>query len=450
MPSAQKLDTHHKALTLNLDACAFGSFAEIGAGQEVAHWFFLVGGASGTVAKTISAYDKEVSDDVYGSGSRYVSRQRLEAMLDKEWAQLLAQLGKTRGPQTRFFSFVDTVSTRNFAGTNDPHGWVGLRFQLQPGGPPNEVLLHINMRDPANVLQQEAIGILGVNLIYTAFYELQTEESFLAGLAQDVVKERIEIDYMDLRGPAFENWDRRALLAHLVSAGFAEAAFFPTKGPSVPPTEALYKKAVVLAPGYFGHVDPDHSQVHMRLLASPIQQLRRELGESKAAPAGLFCLTVASFTPDEPAPEVPDLLSRIAALLAAGGDVLLFRQRELYHMTSLVNRYTQAPVRFVAGVSLIIRAFEDIYGNLEGRLLEALSRLFAQNVRIYAYPMAATELRERLKGVSAGGWEWSETNGLVSASQLRRAPPLGHLFAYLLASNFLVPMQVLASLKADA
>ncbi len=450
MPSTEKLDTHHKALTLNLNASAFGSFAEIGAGQEVSHWFFVVGGASATVAKTISAYDKEVSDDLYGSGSRYVSRQRLEAMLDREWAQLLAQLNKTRGTQTCFFSFVDTISARNFAGTNDPHGWVGLRFQSQPGGPPNDVLLHINMRDPANVLQQEAIGILGVNLIYTAFYELQTEESFLAGLAQDVVKERIEIDYVDFRGPAFERWDRRTLLAHLVGAGFAEAAFFPAKGPAVPPTEALYKKAVVLAPGYFGHGDPSHSQVHMRLLASAVQELQKELGETKMAPAGFFCLTAAPLTPDELVPEIPDLLRRIDALLAAGGDVMLFRQGELYHMTSLVNRYTQAPVRFVAGLSLIIRAFEGIYGNLEGRLLEALARLFAQNVRIYAYPMTSTELRERLKDLSASGWEWSETNGMVSATQLRRAPPLGHLFAYLLASNFLIPMQVPATLKADA
>jgi hypothetical protein len=288
MPSTEKLDTHHKALTLNLDASAFGSFAEIGAGQEVSHWFFVVGGASATVAKTISAYDKEVSDDLYGSGSRYVSRQRLEAMLDKEWAQLLAQLNKTRGMETRFFSFVDTVSARNFGGTNDPHGWIGLRFQLQPNGPPNDVLLHINMLDPSNVLQQEAIGILGVNLIYTAFYELQTKESFLTGLAQDVVNERIEIDYVDLRGPAFEGWDRRTLLAHLVRAGFAEATFFPSKGPTVPPTEAVYKKAVVLAPGNFGHVDSAHSKVHMRLLASAIQELRKELGETNAVPAGFF------------------------------------------------------------------------------------------------------------------------------------------------------------------
>jgi hypothetical protein len=450
MPSTEKLDTHHKALTLNLDTSTFGSFAEIGAGQEVARWFLVVGGASGTVAKTISAYDKEVSDDLYGSGSRYVSRQRLEAMLEHEWTELLTQLSKTRGPQTRFFSFVDTVSARNFAGTNDPHGWIGLRFQLQPGGPPNDVLLHINMIDPSNVLQQEAIGILGVNLIYTAFYALQTKESFLEGLAQDVVDERIEIDYVDLRGPALERWDRRTLLAHLVSAGFAEAVFFPSKGPAVPPTEALYKKAAVLVPGYFGHVDATHAQVHARLLASAIQELRNEMGETKSAPAGFFCLTAAPSAPNEAPPDIPGLLRRIDAVLATGGDVLLFRRRELYDMTALVNRYTTAPVRFAVGLSLIIRAFEDPYGNLEGNRLEALARLFAQNVRVYAYPMTAADLREWLNAASASGWEWSETTGWVSAAQLRHAPPLGHLFAYLLASNFIVPMQVPAALRADA
>ena len=450
MPSTEKLDTHHKALTLNLDASAFGSFAEIGAGQEVSHWFFLVGGASATVAKTVSAYDKEVSDDLYGSGSRYVSRQRLEAMLDKEWTQLLAQLSDTRGQHTRFFSFVDTVSARNFAGTNDAHGWVGMRFQSQSGGAANDILLHINMRDPSNVLQQEAIGILGVNLIYTAYYGSQTMDSFLAGVVEDVVKERIEIDYMDLRGPAFEGWDRSTLMARLASGGFAEAVFFPAKGPAVPPTEALYKKALVLAPGYFGHGDPPHSQVHMRLLAAAIQELQKELGETRVTPGGIFCLTASPITPSDPVPDVPDLLRRINALLAAGGDVLLFRRSELYNMKTLVSRYTQAPVRFAAGLSLVIQAFEGIYGNLDGRLLEALARLLAQNVRIYAYPMSSTELRERLRDFPESGWEWSETNGIVSATQLRHAPPIGHLFAYLLASNFLVPMEVPATLKADA
>ena len=450
MSFAEKIDSHHKALILNLDPSTFGSFAEIGAGQEVARWFLIVGGASGTVAKTISAYDKEVSDDLYGSGSRYVSRQRIEAMLESEWAQLLTQLERTRGSQTRFFSFVDTVSARNYAGTNDPHGWIGLRFQLQPGGPPNDILLHINMRDPSNVLQQEAIGILGVNLIYAAFYQLVTKESFFAGLAQDVLKERIEIDFVDFRGPAFASWDRPTLLAYLVQAGLAEAVFFSSTGATVPPTEVLYKKAVVLAPGYFGHVDPAHGQIHAQMLAAAVQELRKELGETSSAPIGIFSLSAAPLRPEAPAPEIPDLLRRIDALLAQGGNVLLFRQRELYTMTALVNRYTNAPVRFVAGLSLLIRAFDDPYFNLEGRRLEGLSRLFAQNVRIYAYPMTVVDLHEAIKSFSATGLEWSETNGWVSAEQLRVAPPLGHLYAYLLASNFLVPMQIPAALAAEA
>jgi hypothetical protein len=455
MPVTEKLDAHHKALTINLNASAFGSFAEIGAGQEVSHWFFVVGGASATVAKTVSAYDKEVSDDLYGAGSRYVSKQRLEAMLEREWAQLLGQLQATRGAHTRFFSFVNTVAARNFAGTNDAHGWVGLRWQREPGGPASDVLLHINMRDPSNVQQQEAVGILGVNVIYAAFYELQSEETFLAGLAEEVVRERIEIDYVEVRGPAFEGWDQQTLLAHLVSRGYAEAVFLPAKGPAVPPTEALYKKALVLAPGYFAHGDPMHSQVHMGLLDSAMLELKNELGESTdgkgaVAPAGFFCLTASPIAPKEPVPEVADLLRRINALRASGGDVLLFRESELYNMKQLVNRYTQAPVRFAVGVSLMIHAFEDIYGNLEGRLLEALARLLAQNVRIYVYPMSAEELGARLKGLSISGWEWTETNGMVSAAALRHAPPVGHLYAYLLASHFLVPMQIPATRTADA
>jgi hypothetical protein len=449
MPFPETNDVHQKTLTLNLDPLTFGSFAEIGAGQEVARWFLIVGGASGTVAKTISAYDKEVSDDLYGSGSRYVSRQRLEAMLEGEWTQLLTQLEKTRGANTRFFSFVDTVSARNYSGTNDPHGWMGLRFQLQPLGPPNDILLHINMRDPSNVLQQEAIGILGVNLIYAVFYQLATKESFFAGLAQDVVKERIEIDFVDFRGPAFAGWDHRTALSYLVQAGLAEVVFFSGDGTSVPPTEALYKKAVVLEPGYFGHTDPGHGHIHLQILAAGVRQLQQELEKSSPAPIGIFSLSAAPM-PDASAPGMADLQRRIDALLARGSNVLLFRERELYAMTAFVNRYTNAPVRFVAGLSLLIRAFSDPYFNLEGRRLEGLSRLFAQNVRIYAYPMTVADLQGAIARFSPTGVEWSETNGWVSAKQLRMPPPLGHLYEYLLASNFLVPMPTPATLTAQA
>jgi hypothetical protein len=444
MTSTERLHTHQKALGINLDPTSYGSFAEIGAGQEVVRWFLVVGGASGTVAKSISAYDKEVSDGLYGIGARYVSKERLETMLDSEWNQLIQQLSKSRGSNTRFFAFVDTISARNYAGTNEPHGWVGLRFQLQPGGQPNDIILHINMRDPSNTLEQEAIGLLGVNLIYAVFYQLQTKEAFLENVAQDVEK-RIEIDYVEVRGAAFEGWDQRAILVHLVSAGLAEAVCFPASGSPAPPIEVLHKKAVVLAPGSFEHVDPTHAAIHEQLLASGVQQLRGELDERASAPVGFFCLSVMPIGDDAPAPEMSDLLERIDALRTGGAGVLLFRERELYSITTLVNRYTKEHIRFVVGLSLLIRVWEYRYAKLAGSFLEALSRLLTQNVRIYAYPMSSRDLQQAMQSLSATSWQWTDTNGWVSARQLHPAPPLGHLYDYVLASNFLVPMHIPAT-----
>ena len=444
MASTEKLNTHQKALRINLDPTSYGSFAEIGAGQEVARWFLVVGGASGTVAKSISAYDKEVSDDLYGAGARYVSQERLEAMLDNEWAQLVNQLAKSRGSNTRFFSLVDTISARNYAGTNEPQGWVGLRFQLKPGGQPNDIVLHINMRDLSNPLEQEAIGILGVNLIYAVFYQLQTADSFLDDVAQGIER-RIEIDYVKVGGAAFEGWEQREILAQLVRKGLAEAVCFPSGRPPAPPIEVLHKKAVVLAPGTFEHLDPTHAAIHQEMLASGVQQLRGELDENSPAPAGFFCLSATPLIEAGPRPEIPDLLNRIDALRARGGDILLFRERELYCITDLVNRYTKDHVRFVVGLSLLVRIWEYRYTNLTGSFLEALSRLLAQNVRIYAYPMRSTDLQQSIQNISAIGWQWTDTNGWISAGQLHPSPPLSHLYDYVLASNFLVPMQIPAT-----
>ena len=449
MASAEKLSTHQKALGINLDPTSYGSFAEIGAGEEVVRWFLVVGGASGTVAKSISAYDKEVSDDLYGAGARYVSKGRLEAMVDSEWTQLVHQLNKSRGSATRFFSFVDTISARNYSGTNESHGWVGLRFQLHPGGEANDIVLHINMNDPSNPLQQEAIGILGVNLIYAVFYQLQTRECFFENIARELEK-RLEIDYVEVRGTAFEGWNQRAVLAQLVSAGLAEAVCFLPSGLPEPPIEVLHKKAVVLAPGSFEHVDPAHASIHERMLTTAIQQLRGELDEKDATPTGFFCLSAMPVTEGDPPPGIPELLERIDALGAGGGAVLLFRDRELYSMTALVNRYTKEPVRFVAGLSLLVRVWATRYGTLAGSFLEALSRLFAQNVRIYAYPMSSSDLQQSMESISTSGWHWTDTNGWVSAQQLHPPPPLDHLYNYVLASDFLVPMQIPSDLQADA
>lgn len=447
MASTETLSTHQKALRINLDVSSYGSFAEIGAGQEAVRWFLVVGGASGTVAKSISAYDKEVSDDLYGQGSRYVSKERLHAMLESEWTQLLNQLSRDRGASTRFFSFVDTVSARNYSGTNEQNGWVGLRFQLEPNGQPNDIILHINMLDTSNPLQQEAVGVLGVNLLHAAFYQLQEKESFFQNIAADVAK-RLEIDYVELHGPAFEGWDQRAILVELVSAGLAEAVFFPSSKAPTPPTEILHKKAVVLAPGTFEHVDSAHAIIHEQLLASGIRQLQSELDEKDHAPVGFFCLSAMPLRDADQPPTAADLLARIDALHTRGGDVLLFRERELYAMTALVNRYTSEHVRFVAGLSLLVRTWDDRYAKLPGSFLEALSRLLAQNVRIYAFPMKVEDLKQAMTDLSALNWQWTDTDGWVSARQLHPAPPLGHLYDYVLDSNFIIPMETPAAPKA--
>ena len=435
MPEQQKSDVHHKALSINLDPTNFGSFAEIGAGQEVARWFLTVGGASGTVAKTISAYDKEVSDDLYGAGTRYVSRLRLQAMLESEWQQLLTQLQTSRGATTRFFSFVDTISARNYSGTNDQHGWVGLRFQQQPGGPPNDIILHINLMDPTNVQQQEAVGILGVNLIHAAYYVLGSPEEFLSRIFEQLGIDRIEIDLFEWGGPAFTGWNRDEVHAHLVAGGFAEAVVFPADDQPVPPNELLYKRALVLAPGRFDTV----SDLHADLIEDTLAQLPpAEIKESKGG-LGLFCLSVAGlgFSALETQASTKEILERVADLRQLGYGVLLFRSKELYKMSAFANRYTKLRIHFAVGLTVQVRVFEDSYNELPGTLLEALARLFTQNVRLYVYPMPAEELRRRAAAAQLTGWTWKEIDGMVSVDNLHPSEPLNSLYQYLLKTGFI-------------
>jgi len=431
MAADQKIGTHQKALSINLDTSKFGSFAEIGAGQEVARWFLIVGGASGTVAKTISAYDKEVSDDLYGRGTRYVSQPRLQAMMESEWKQLLAELQATRGATTKFFAFVDTISARNFAGTNESHGWVGVRFQQQPGGPANDVILHINLQDPTNLQQQEAVGILGVNLIYSVFHHTGSAEEFLSGLFEDLSLERIEIDFVELRGPAFDNWDRRRLHVALVVNGYAEAVAFTADGAVIPPTELLYKKAMVLAPGLFEHV----SELHAQLIKTTLAQVpQEEIAESKGS-LGMFCLSTQSQAGAPPTAE--HLEQRVLELQKLGFGTMVVRARELYRMSEYLSRYTKSRVHFAVGLSVMIYTLEDRYRSLAGAVLEATGRLFSHNVRLSAYPMTEEALRARLKEFGAQ-WNYKVTDGLVYAEDLQPEEPLHSLFRYLLGSGFIV------------
>lgn len=434
MPAGEKVGTHQKALTINLDAAIFGSFAEIGAGQEVARWFLTVGGASGTVAKTISAYDKEVSDDLYGRGTRYVSKPRLEAMMDSEWKQLLDELQSTRGATTRFFAFVDTVSARNFAGTNECHGWVGLRFQHTLGGAPNSVVLHINLQDPTNLQQQEAVGILGVNLIYAAGHSLDSPDAFLAALFEDLSLARMEIDFVDLQGPVFDSWDKRNLQASLVTDGYAEAVAFSPEGVASPPTELLYKKALVLAPGLFETA----SDLHAQLIQSTLSQVPKEELEQSKGSLGLFCLSAQSMLSGGRGPTAEHLLRHVNDLQKLGFGTLIFRAKELYTMSAYVSRYTKSQVYFAVGLSVVIYALQDRYKNLDGALLEGTARLFTQNVRLSVYPMTEAALKARLQELGANAWSYDVTDGLVYVDNLHPPDPIHFLFRYLLACGFVV------------
>lgn len=437
MPTHEKHDTYQKALSLNLDTTVFGSFAEIGAGQEVARWFLRVGGASGTVAKTISAYDKQVSDHLYGAGTRYVSKSRLQTMLESEWEQLIDQLHASRGADTKLFSFVDTVSARNYLGTNDCHGWVGLRFMREPGGAANNVILHVNLRDPSNVQQQEAVGILGVNLVYAAYTALGSAEEFLASLSEELGLHRVEIDHLELTGPSFEFWDRQEIHAFLVAGGYAEAVVFPADNQLVPPNELLHSRAVVLAPGAFDNV----GQLHRNLIQDTLPQLpEEELKESKGV-IGLFCLPVGGTSAERNGMHIKEIVEHVKALQELGFGVMIFRAKELYKMSAYANRYTESRINFVIGLTVLMRVFEDRYEDLAGTLLEGVARLFTQHVRLSVYPVAAEEVQRRVKTGGLSGWRWKEIDGMVSADNLHPFGPLDSLYQYLLSSKFIIPVK---------
>jgi hypothetical protein len=434
MPEHETHDVHHKALSLNLDPSKFGSFAEIGAGQEVARWFLSVGGASGTVAKTISAYDKEVSDDLYGAGTRYVSKPRLQAMLESEWKQLLAELEKTRGARTRFFTFVDTISARNFAGTNDCHGWVGLRFQLQPSEPPNDLILHINLMDPTNIQQQEAVGILGVNLIYAAYHALGSPEDFLHSIFEELGLQRMEIDCLEWKGPVFADWKRDEVHASLVVGGYAEAVAFLADDQLLPPNELLYKRALALAAASFDNV----RDLSAGLIEDTLAQLPEdELKESKGS-LGLFCLSIASLSAPDRQASVKETLSQVRELQLLGYGVMLFRAPELYKMSAFANRYTKLRIYFAVGLAVHVRVVRNRYLELPGLQLEGLARLFMQNVRLVVYPMTAEELQSLVEKAGLTGWSWKETDGVVSVDNLHPPGPLDSMQQYLLKSGYVL------------
>jgi hypothetical protein len=435
------LSTNDKALRINIDAARYGTFAEIGAGQEVARWFFHVGGAAGTVAKTISAYDMAVSDAVYGAAQRYVSRQRLQAMLDHEWALLLERLDATRGGATKFFVFADTVSTRSFSRHEEGQGWLGIRFQAEPRGTASEIIIHARMWDQENARQQEALGMLGVNLIHGAFYSHDQPLALIASLADELARDRMEVDMIKLTGPAFDGVDNRLMSLQLVQQRLTNAALFAPDGEVVEPAELLHHRPVLMERGSFRPI----TRVTLDMLERSLERMRQEPDMKGRAPVVLLEMTLRNLAALGAQAEHADFLARMDTLRALGKTVMISNYSRFHNVISYLRRYTAERIGMVLGVPTLAQLFEDRhYEDLGGGVLEALGKLLSGPVKLYVYP-----------------WKNPVAEEVVTAETFRAPAHLAHLYAHLLENRFVesipgssvgdpavMPQEVLARMQA--
>ncbi|WP_005035115.1 hypothetical protein [Holophaga foetida] len=381
--SQEMLTTNRKALTINLDPQWYGTFAEIGAAQEVARAFFRAGGAAGTVAKSISAYDMVCSDTIYGKAPRYVSRERLSTMLDTEYGFLVDQLGDQRGDRTCFFVFADTVAARNFKGDNDCQGWMGIRFQTEPGGPPSEIIIHVRMWDKEAVLQQEALAIVGVNLCYGAFYYRDDPKQLIESLVDRLGAERIEIDMLKLSGPAFEGIDNRLTSIYLVQLGITNAVMFSPEGDVVQPSEVLRKKAILVERGRFNPV----TRLHTDMLACATRRFQAEERVQGKDVVVLMELSLNNLLGDQHYHQPQDIIDRVELLSLLGHTVLISNLPHNHRLAGYFRRYTQEMVGIAMGALTFFDLMKDEhYTSLQGGILEGLGRLFRFQLKLYVYP----------------------------------------------------------------
>ena len=410
MKAEMDVGTNRKAFQINLDKQKYGTFAEIGAGQEVARRFFHVGGAAGTIAKTMSAYDMTFSDAIYGPADRYVSRVRLNTMLDHEYDLLLERLGKKLGNERAFFVFADTVAARSFKQHNESHGWLGVRFQPEPRAEPSQIIIHVRMLDEANVDQQEALGVIGVNLLYGAFYHSQPER-LISSLQENLAPGRIQVDLIKFSGPAFAKIDNRLMSLQLVSQGLTDAVMFTADGEMVQPSEILHKKAILIERGSFRPV----TYATNDMLDGARRQFLKESSCSEKELVVLMEMTLENLL-SEGQLNHADFLARVDILGALGRTVLISKFGEYYRLARYLSRYTNRPIGLVMGVPSLIEVFDEkYYLNLEGGILEALGRMFTGGLKLYVYPMI------------------DEKSGkLLTAKQVEVAPNLRSLFQYLI------------------
>ncbi len=415
-----RLDTHQKALQVNLDNTKYGTFAEIGAGQEVARWFFRVGGAAGTIAKSISAYDMTVSDAIYGPSPRYVSRARLETMLDYEFRLLTERLATKRGENTRFFAFADTVAAKSFTRQDDSNGWMGIRFQAQPGAEPSQIILHVSLLDRENLLQQEVIGVLGVNLIHGALYESGGSVALVRTLLDDLTVDRVEVDMIEFSGPAFAQVDNRLMSLELVHCGLSSAAMFTADGKVVQPAEAFYKRPILLIRGSFRPV----TNVTVDMLQCALAQFVQEPLNKDEKVMVVTEMTLNNLLTGDDI-DNRDFLDRVDILGTLGRPVLITNFGEFYRLANYLQRKTTKLIGLIMGVPTLREIFEEkYYTHLAGGILESFGRLFKNDLKLYTYPFRDPA-----------------TQAIITAGNLRVSSRLQHLYDYLLENQHIQPLR---------
>ena len=429
--SATSVDTQAKALTINMDPKVYGTFAEIGAGQEIAGWFFKVGGAAGTVAKTMSAYDMTVSDDIYGKTTQYVSEDRLKAMLTHEYGLLNQRLNDKFGKEKTFFVLADTVSARNYKGTNECHGWIGLRHQESSESEPVDILLHVNLLDSSNFAQQEALGILGVNLIYAANYLKNDLQTFLKSLLDDLTNKRIEIDTVYFEGGEFSQISSKDIGLEILYSGLSPAIVLTKDQKLIQPSAAIRKRPILIERGAYrllrniGHDSINEAKKHVRSgdPTKPSEILINELSIKSVQQSSEIKRN-----------EMSDLISN--AIINCEDYMLISSFTWYYDISHYLRRHTKEQLGFVMGISTLMKLFnEKFYDETSGTLLEALGKLLAIGAKVYVYPMT----KESLNTSDQGSTTWSiKDKDNITLEDITPEGAIKHLFNYLTQSNYVV------------
>ena len=378
------LSAAQKALRTNLNPNIYGSFAEIGAGQETVRHFFRAGGASGTIAKAMSAYDKEFSDAIYGleDAGRYVTENRLRKMLNHEYQLLHERISRETSPNKCFFAFANTVATINFAKTFKGHGWLGVRYQTRPDREANEVIVHVRLHEDNPKYQQETIGAMGVNLIYAAYNLYEEPKSFLLSLYDGIDRTAIEVDLINFSGPDFDHIDNRIMSLQLIKNGFTDAVIFGPEGKNLLPAELLYKKNILAMRGSFRPV----TRVNMDMIKKGYKQFIQSKNVQKDDAVVLFEITLNNLLADGTLDE-QDFLDRADILCSIGQTVLISNYQEYYRLVDYFAGFTKKRIGLIMGIPSLQEIFDEkYYEHLTGGILEAMGRLFSKSLVIYAYP----------------------------------------------------------------